>query len=394
VTVVDSGIDLAHPEFAGRAHTETLNPQEPAPVGGEHGTGVASVAGAPANGQGIVGVYPSAILRSWDSARGDGTRLESVEIANGILEASRRGRGVINLSLGGVGRDPLLEQAVAQAVARGSLVVAASGNDGEEGSPLGYPAVLPHVLTVAATNRAGQVASFSSRSPYVDLAAPGAGITVATTRGGGWHVSSGTSFAAPIVSGAAAWLWTVRPELDATQVFEIMRRSSRDLGPPGRDRESGFGLLDMPAALAMPAPIRDPLEPNEDVDLVDPDAVDTVGSKALTTRARPSVRLAARLDALEDPRDVYRIWAPRGRTLVITATTDQGSGVDLSVWRHGTPTVVTRLPGSDRLAVAARPGRTGVLRFRNDGAGRSLYLLVAPRRGVSVTEYRLTIRSR
>ena len=159
VTVVDSGIDVTHPEFAGRPNTETLNPQEPAPVGGEHGTAVASLVGAPANGQGIVGVYPKAVLRSWDSARGAGTRLETVEIVNGILEASRRGRGVINLSLGGTERDPLIEQAVAQAVARGSLVVAASGNDGQAGSPLGYPAVLPHVLTVAATNRSDQVAS-------------------------------------------------------------------------------------------------------------------------------------------------------------------------------------------------------------------------------------------
>ena len=72
VTVVDSGIDVAHPEFAGRPNTETLNPQEPAPVGGEHGTAVASLVGAPANGQGIVGVYPEAVLRSWDSARGAG----------------------------------------------------------------------------------------------------------------------------------------------------------------------------------------------------------------------------------------------------------------------------------------------------------------------------------
>ena len=170
-----------------------------------------------------------------------GTRLETVEIVNGILEASRRGRGVINLSLGGTERDPLIEQAVAQAVARGSLVVAASGNDGQAGSPLGYPAVLPHVLTVAATNRSDQVASFSSRSAYVDLAAPGAGITVATTRGGGWQASSGTSFSAPLVSGAAAWVWTARPELDWSQVSEVLRRSASDLGAPGRDRESGFG---------------------------------------------------------------------------------------------------------------------------------------------------------
>ncbi len=392
VTVVDSGIDVMHPEFAGRPNTETLNPQEPAPVGGEHGTAVASLVGAPANGQGIVGVYPTAVLRSWDSARGQGTRLETVEIVNGILEASRRGRGVINLSLGGTERDPLIEQAVAQAVARGSLVVAASGNDGQAGSPLGYPAVLPHVLTVAATNRSDQVASFSSRSAYVDLAAPGAGITVATTRGSGWQASSGTSFSAPLVSGAAAWVWTARPELDSSQVSEVLRRSASDLGAPGRDRESGFGMLNVPAALAQPAPIRDPFEPNDDVDLVDPDATDSVGFAPLTARGRPTGRLAARLDALEDPRDVYRVWLPRNRTLVVSAVT--GQDVDVSLWRQGTLTTVTRLPGRDRLAIAATRGQVETLRYRNAGAGRVAYVMIAPRKGVVEAEYRLSVRVR
>jgi subtilisin family serine protease len=394
VTVVDSGIDVMHPEFAGRPNTETLNPQEPAPVGGEHGTAVASLVGAPANGRGIVGVYPAAILRSWDSARGAGTRLATVEIVNGILEASRRGQGVINLSLGGTERDRLIEQAVAQAVARGSLVVAASGNDGEGGSPLGYPAVLPHVLTVAATNRSDQVASFSSRSPYVDLAAPGADITVATTRGAGWQASSGTSFAAPLVSGAAAWVWTARPDLDSGQVAEVLRRSARDLGAPGRDRESGFGLLDVPAALAHPAPIRDPLEPNDDVDLVDPEGADSVGLRPLTRRGRPTARLAGRLDALEDPRDVYRVWVPRNHRLVVTAVTEPDQDVDISLWRQGTLTAVTRLPGGDRLAVAAGRGPTETLRYRNAGAGRIAYLVVAPHKGVMDVAYRLSVRAR
>ena len=77
VTVVDSGIDLQHPEFLGRPDTVALNPQEPAPLGGEHGTGVASLVGAPRNGVGIVGVYPQAVLRSWDTALGQGTSIDA-----------------------------------------------------------------------------------------------------------------------------------------------------------------------------------------------------------------------------------------------------------------------------------------------------------------------------
>lgn len=384
LTIVDSGLDVTHPEFAGRPNTETLNPQEPAPLGGEHGTAVASLVGAPANGEGIVGVYPEAILRSWDTARGAGTRLESAEIANGILEATRRGPGVINLSLGGPDRDRAIERAVAEAVRRGMLVVAASGNDGLSGSPISYPAALPHVVTVGATTRAGAVASFSSRSPYVDLAAPGAGLTVATALGRGWQAGSGTSFSTPLVAGAAAWIWTTRPELDAGQVAEILRRSARDIDAPGRDASSGFGLLDVRAALAQPAPIRDPLEPNDGLDPA------STGVPSLTTRTRPETRVAARVDAYEDPRDVYRVWLPVRRTVVVTATAQPGD-VDLALWRRPAG---RDLRASDRLASATSRSATEVLRFQNTGAGRIAFLAVSPRSGSLDADYRLRLRVR
>ena len=75
VSLVDSGVDLDHPEFAGRPNLITLNTQEPQPFGGVHGTSVASVVGAQENGVGIVGVYPDAVIRSWDAATGLGTEL-------------------------------------------------------------------------------------------------------------------------------------------------------------------------------------------------------------------------------------------------------------------------------------------------------------------------------
>lgn len=387
VTIVDSGLDLTHPEFAGRPNTETLNPQEPAPLGGEHGTAVASLVGAPVNGQGIVGVYPEAVLRSWDTARGAGTHLESAEIVNGILEATRRGPGVINLSLGGPERDRAIERAVAEAVRRGMLVVAASGNDGLSGSPTSYPAALPHVLTVGATTRAADVASFSSRSPYVDLAAPGTDFTVATALGRGWQAGSGTSFATPLVAGAAAWVWTARPELDAGQVAEILRRSARDIDAPGRDASSGFGLLDVRAALAHAAPIRDPFESN---DGLDPASTGPTGVPALTTPARPETRVAARVDAFEDPRDVYRVWLPAGRTVVVTAATQAGD-VDLALWRRPAGKGIR---GSDRLTSAASRGATEILRFQNAGAGRVAFLSVSPRPGSLDADYRLRLRVR
>ena len=244
------------------------------PFGGVHGTSVASVVGAQENGVGIVGVYPEAVIRSWDAATGLGTELTSGAIVNGILASSQRGRSVINLSLGGRDPDAAIEAAVNLAVARGSLVVAASGNDGEEGSPLSFPAAFPHVLTVAATQEDGSVAPFSSASRFVDLAAPGAQIPVATldpeTGTPTWALADGTSFAAPLVSGAAAWIWTLRPSLDAGQVAQILRSTATDIGAPGRDPASGFGLLNLPAALALPAPVKDQSESNDDVDDVTP----------------------------------------------------------------------------------------------------------------------------
>ena len=201
LTIVDSGVDVAHQEFAGRTSIVTLNAQEPAPLGGVHGTAVASLIGAPANDVGMVGVYPEALLQTWDAARGTGTALLTSDIVAGVLAAASQGAGVINLSLGS-GRSLLpIQQAIETAIRKGMLVVAAAGNDGDVGSPLSFPASLPHVLTVAATDEQNAVTSFSSQSRFVDLAAPGENITVATALDNSWAAEAGTSFSSPLVAG-------------------------------------------------------------------------------------------------------------------------------------------------------------------------------------------------
>jgi hypothetical protein len=401
VTVVDSGVDLGHPELAGRPDLTTLNPQLPAPVGGTHGTMVSSLIGAPENGVGFVGVYPLARIAAWDAAPDNPNDLLSSEIVSGVLTAARAGRGVINLSLGG-DRDLAVELAIDEAVARGSLVVAASGNSGEEGSPLSYPAAMPHVLTVGATTSTGAVASFSSVSPYVDVAAPGAAVLVARTlrdptTGGilrDWGVADGTSFSTPLVAGAAAWIWTARPSLTADQVAETIRRTARDIGAPGRDTGSGWGLLDVGAALAAPPPVADLYEPNDDVDEVAPDGEKNLAAApALTTRTRTKAALASRVDRYEDPADVYRVWLPAGRTVTITST---GTGdVDLALYRTGVTSVLGRFVGSYRLGQArTRSATRERLVVRNRAAGRWAYLSVVPA-GASVdATYRVALSSR
>jgi len=389
VTIVDSGIDVSHPEFLGRENTETLNAQEPAGIGGEHGTAVASLVAAPVNGLGLVGVYPEALLRSWDAAKGQGTALETTEIVQGILAAANNGPGIVNLSLGSDHKELAIEQAVYEAVGKGTLIVAASGNDGDTGNPLGYPASIPHVLTVGASDRVNGIVGFSSRSRFVDLAAPGVEIPIATAIGKGWRTGDGTSFASPLVSGASAWVWTVRPELDATQLFEVMRRSATDIGIPGRDDATGFGLLNVPAALAYPAPVRDPYEPNDDIEFVRSGGLYDNSIPPLTTKTKRSLTLQARIDRVEDPRDVYRIWLPKNGRVRATLTTD--TDVDLSLWRQGTVSVTQRTAGTDRLARAATSGTSERLTFANKGPGRFAFLAVVFPKDVREATYRLRV---
>jgi subtilisin family serine protease len=392
VTIVDSGLDVDHPEFLGRADTQTLNAQEPVPLGGEHGTMVSSVIAAPMNGVGLVGVYPRAVLRSWDAAKGDGTRLDSSEIAGGLLAAARAGRSVINLSLGSDVSDLSIELAVDEAVASGSLVVAASGNDGDRGSPLGYPAAYPHVTTAAATDRSGAVAEFSSRSHFVDVAAPGDEIIVASALGHDWRAASGTSFSSPMVAAAAAWIWTARPELTAGQVAEVLRRSATDIAPAGRDQASGFGMLNVAAALALPPPIRDPFEPNDDIDQVDPNGARYVSKEpALSTSSKRSARIAGRVDRYEDPRDVFRVWLPAATR--VTATLTASSDGDLALYSASAKSVVGRFAIDGRLAVAASKGTRERLVYTNKGKGRWAYVAVQPGANALDATYTLAVAS-
>ncbi len=397
VSVVDSGVDVEHPELAGRPNLALLNPQEPQPLGGVHGTAVASVVGAQENGVGIVGIYPDAILRSWDAATGLGTELTSSGIVNGILSASVAGRSVINLSLGGPGRDPAIEAAVNLAVARGSLVVAASGNDGDRGNALGYPAAYPHVLTVGATQPDGSVAPFSSTSRFVDLAAPGVEIPVAAvdpeTGATGWALEDGTSFASPLVAGAAAWVWTARSALSADQVAQILRASATDIGAPGRDPASGFGLLNVPAALARPAPVMDQAEPNDDVAQVTPGRIGYHGTLALTRRTKTSNRTSGRVDAAEDPRDVYRVWLPKGKFLAARASADAAVSVTLA--RAGARSVASGVARTDRLVRGASTSAGASLAYRNPGKGRGRFVLVVVTpETAKITTYTLSVTAR
>jgi hypothetical protein len=342
LTIIDTGVDLTHEEFANRPGTTALNVQSTSARYEEHGTAVASTAAAPTNGLGIVGVYPQANLQVWDASP-FGRGITAGDVIQGLDAAIRSGQGVVNLSLGSQYRNPLLDAMVAVTFASGTLIVAAAGNSREDGSPLEYPASLPHVLTAGALDQSGQPAFFTSGSQYVDLAAPGFDIPVAVPATYNprdkYDYFSGTSFASPIIAGAAAWVWTVRPTLDVTQLSDVMRLSAQDIYSPGFDPFTGFGRLDIPTALAVAAPARDPQEPNEDVTYLKPAGVLHRASVPLTTAGRLHGTIAARLDFGEDPVDVYRVWVPGRRTAVV-ALRPSGGDVDLALWGPRTVSVL------------------------------------------------------
>ena len=385
VTIVDSGLDVSHPEFAGRPETTLLNRQTVRDEEDDHGTEVASVVGAPVNGVGVVGVYPRARLYSWDASPNG--LLSDAAAIQGIREAAKLGPGVINLSFGGPLDNPELAQAILFAARSGSLVVAAAGNDGNE-SVASFPAEYAHVLTVGATDEQDRVADFSTTTPWMDLAAPGVEIPVAepTSFAASGYVldAAGTSFSSPMVAAAAAWVWTLRPDLDSTQLFEIMRRSARDIGTPGWDVESGYGILDIEAALTMPAPAKDPYEPNDDAEEVEPHRLFANGTPPLTTVRRRTATLTARVDRHEDPHDLYRVFVPAHRRVTARTT----GPVDLRIFRRANRPLRTK-----PVAVSAHAG-SGAERvtFTNTGAG-AIYVYAEIRPGASSRDatYTLTI---
>jgi subtilisin family serine protease len=184
---------------------------------------------------------------------------------------------------------------------------------------------------------------------------------------------SGTSFSSPMVAGAAAWVWTTRPDLDNTQLFEVMRRSATDIGEPGFDHATGYGLLNIPSALSFKTPTRDPQEPNEKPNQIEPHALFPTGTPPLTSPGHTSGFVSAHVDRSEDPLDLYRVWAPAGLTLRARSS----GPVAVRILKRAL--LVNRVPP---LAIAKR----GVAAYRNRGKGAYVYVEVRPS-GARVADY-------
>jgi subtilisin family serine protease len=324
--------------------------------------------------------------------------------ADAIRWAVQQGARVINMSFGAV-RDPanpaldtyskVEAQAVAYAVKRKAIVVAAVGNSDEAyTTPWPYaswPAALPHVIGVGALNRSGGVPDFSDEDPtYVDIAAPGVGIFSTFPKlltsaqpscapqgytdcaNGEYRQPEGTSFAAPQVSAAAAVLLGLNLGLTPSQVTTILERNTEDVGasstcanvacPAGRDMFSGWGSLDVAKAVAAatqgPLPPSDRFEPN-----------DTVPQAYRLRGPRPIV--GATLDYWDDTADVYRVKLARGQRLL--ARVRSRPTVNL-ILLSGPKARLAQSASGQKQHLAYRVRRTGwyyvEVRVARPGAGR------------------------
>ncbi len=262
VAVLDSGVDYTHPELAGRfgGGIDFITPDnDPRDDNSEsHGTHVAGIIAAELNGAAVVGMAPLATIYAVKVLDGGGFAFMDTVVA-GIDWAIDNEMDIINLSLGIRVRpdldDTALRDACDRAYAAGILLVAAAGNT--TGGAGTWPAVYDSVIAVSATDPSDQFLTFSAIDPQNELAAPGADIT-STAIGGGLLSLTGTSQAAPHVSGLAALLLAAGiadSNGDGRVADDVRRRlqeTALDLGAPGRDQFFGFGRIDARAALALP----------------------------------------------------------------------------------------------------------------------------------------------
>ncbi|MBS3784133.1 MAG: S8 family serine peptidase, partial [Anaerolineae bacterium] len=279
IAVIDTGVDLDHPDLAGKlwtnageiesngvdddgnGYTDDVHGWDFVSSDGlpdddhGHGSHVAGIAAAQTdNGAGVAGVAwesPIMPLRVLNSSGEGGW----ADVLMAMVYAADNGASVLNLSLGqepGDPQNPVPVQAVQATIsyvqAGGCLVLAAAGNNDSQPAPVMYPAASPGVVAVAATTQSDGAWDRSNRGPEVDVAAPGVSI-FSTTKNGGYTWLSGTSMATPHVSGLAALLWSLDPGLKADQVTHVITSTAHDVHTPGWDERTGWGRIDAQVAV-------------------------------------------------------------------------------------------------------------------------------------------------
>lgn len=268
VAVLDTGIDAANAEFAGRLvpgyNALTGIEDGPASFGptaddAGHGTHVVGTIGAAANNAtGIAGIAPNVSIMPVKVLGADGEG-DFGGMISGMNWALGHGARIISMSLGGTlqpQQAASLQGTFTAAHAAGAVMIAASGNDGVLLDQ--YPCNFTYVICVGSTTKDGSaVSTFSTRTAAISLVAPGENIA-STLPGDRLGYGSGTSMATPHVTGAVALLRSFKPTLTPDEVLGSLTQSARPFVPGGRNAESGFGLLQVGAALDLVAGVPPP----------------------------------------------------------------------------------------------------------------------------------------
>ncbi len=267
VAVIDTGIDLDHPDLNANISPHSVGisagtyaAANDADAEG-HGTAVAGVIAAERNGSGMHGVAFDATLlaiNASDPATCPGEcEFAQSALADAIDYAKNRGAKIINLSLGGAAAGQSLQNAMQGAVEAGVIIVISAGNDGAA-----VPSELAQIasagwadgriLIAGAVDANNLIADFSDRAgdAFKSLYVVAPGVSVRTTGvGGGQVIATGTSFSTPHVVGALALLAELFPNLSAHDLAEIILTTAHDLGEPGIDAIYGRGIIDLDAAI-------------------------------------------------------------------------------------------------------------------------------------------------
>ncbi len=266
VALVDSGIDGTHPDLKGRIvewKDFVANKNTPYDDFG-HGTHCAGIIGGNGAGSGgkYKGVAPEVSYIGIKVLGKDGSGSLST-ILDGINYAANSDAQVISMSLGSSDHSQAMDDAVCSAVAKGKIVICAAGNSGPDSKTIGCPSDCKDAISVGATDKNDQIASFSSRGPTSDgrlkpeICAPGKDIV--STRATGIHNEkavdnyyismSGTSMACPMVSGSVALMLQKDPTLTAAKVKDILEKTAKRLGSKTPNEDYGYGRINVKSAL-------------------------------------------------------------------------------------------------------------------------------------------------
>lgn len=257
VAVIDSGWDTYHEDLVGSDIRNGYDyifggPCEWDSIG--HGTEVTGIIAATANyGVGISGVCWNVAVVPLRVIYSDGT-LYTDDAVEALLDAADIGCDVINMSYGGEGGVASFSEALAiqYALSKGCILVGAAGNSGT--SDYVFPASYDGVISAGSINSTQTVSAFSQKNDRVDVVAPGENVLITVDdyyAGYGMHYGyvSGTSFAAPYVSGIAALARSINGAVDSAAFQDAISKTSMDLGPTGYDTAYGYGVINAQAVV-------------------------------------------------------------------------------------------------------------------------------------------------